>query len=154
MCARRTATFLPMADLGPHEGAPALDRYRNMLRSTWPVILLIAALVTVVAVVVNGSRDKVYAASSDVYLTRFDIPGQLGGLSDFGLNQPAQRWIETQAGLARVPEVANGAIAIAKVPGATAASLLQFVVRDAAAKRRSVDIPRSRSSAGRRCQIG
>ena len=128
-----TAPFAPsddwyrlrMADTGAYEDSPAVERYLTLFRRRWPVIGVVTVMVTAVALAVNLARDEVYDASADVLLTRLDIAGQLGGVSDLDLNQPVARQIETQAQLARVPAVAARAVRQAKQPGTSAGSLLK-----------------------------
>jgi succinoglycan biosynthesis transport protein ExoP len=113
-----------MADIGADD-APAIERYLHLIRRRWPVILVVTVMVTVVALTVSLERRTVYEASADVYLTRLDIAGQLSGVSRFDFNQPAQRLLETQAQLARVPSVATRAVLQANLQGTSAGSLLK-----------------------------
>ncbi|MEJ7582526.1 MAG: hypothetical protein WKF43_00275 [Acidimicrobiales bacterium] len=112
-----------MADLGASE-VPAVERYLGLVRRRWPMIALITVVVTALALALGASGDEEYASSADVYLTRFDVAGQLGAFVDPDSYQPAERVIETQRQLARLPAVATRAVERADVAGATSVSLL------------------------------
>jgi polysaccharide biosynthesis transport protein len=113
-----------MTEAGPSPDEPVLERYLTLLRRRWPALVATTLAVTAVALVVRLGQEEVYRASADVYLSRLDVAGQLGGVSDFRFNQPSERVVQTQAELARVPAVAQGAVDEAGLPDITSGDLL------------------------------
>jgi Mrp family chromosome partitioning ATPase/capsular polysaccharide biosynthesis protein len=113
-----------VAEARPVDGGRVWGRFVAVLRRRWPVILIPAIVGAAVAMLVEKSNDEDYVASADVYLTRLDVSGQLGRFSDLQSVQPVERWMETQAQLARVPQVAISAVDRSDVDGADAAALL------------------------------
>src|SRR5215207_9563286 len=100
-----------------------LDDYLSLLwRRKW-IILQAVLVVPIVAVVIALRQDPVYQASSEVLLSRQDIGSQLLGLTNANLYTDPERFAETQAGLARVPDLAERVVKRAGV-GDSAGSLL------------------------------
>ena len=93
-------------------------------RRKW-VIIEVTVLVASVAVLLSFQQAKVFRASAEVLLNRQDLGAALTGTPvDQALSGDPTRFGDTQAALARVPEVAGRAIVRARVPGRTAAVLL------------------------------
>jgi capsular polysaccharide biosynthesis protein len=128
---------------GHDDRDPGVHRYLAFARRRWPVVALVTIAVTAVALAIGLSEDTEYEASASVLITRYDVAGQLAGVSGFAFNQPGERLLATQAQLARVPEVAERAVAevdeprpsggqllgSSSVTPATNADLLRFAVR-------------------------
>jgi Mrp family chromosome partitioning ATPase len=100
-----------MAEAGPQPGVRALERFLAMLKRRWPVVLVITIVAGSVALLNEQSHEEKVVASTDVYLTRLDLAGAYAQLPDNQNAQPIERWMETQAELARVPPVAQDAVA-------------------------------------------
>jgi Mrp family chromosome partitioning ATPase/capsular polysaccharide biosynthesis protein len=113
-----------MAEPGPADGVRVLERFLPILRRRWWVILVAIVVAATAAALIERSHDEDYVASSDVYLTRLDLSRQLVGVGDQTLALPVERWVQTQAELARVPAVAVAAVRSSKVPNADAGALL------------------------------
>src|SRR5262245_32915256 len=99
------------------------DYLRVVSRYRWTIIV-IAVIVPVVAYLVSASHDKVYQASSEVLIRQQDLGTGLTGIASANVTNDPERYAETQAALARVPTVAQMAIARAHVFGVTADDLL------------------------------
>ena len=120
-----------------------LRDYIEVLRRRRVAFLLPLVLVPLVALLVSLRQPAVYEASAQVLISRQDLATQLEGLTDATATDPA-RTAQTQAQLARVPDVARRALEAAKLDrdpsdllGASSVTptpetdLLVFSVRDA-----------------------
>jgi Mrp family chromosome partitioning ATPase/capsular polysaccharide biosynthesis protein len=107
------------------------------------VILPAIVLVPVLAVFFSLRQQKLYSANAKVLLNRTNLAAMLNGVNDPNAFQAPDRAAATQASLARVPEVARRAVALAGVHGSatdflhhssvstqTNSDLLQFSVND------------------------
>ena len=112
----------------------SLSEYLAALRRRKWVVLQALVAVPVIAVVLALRQDSVYRASADVLLNRTNIGATLLGVPDPAGYQDPLRFGETQAVLARVPEVAVRAARAANIPGINWAFVLgsSFVVPSSA----------------------
>jgi non-specific protein-tyrosine kinase len=98
------------------------DYLRVVRRRKWMVVQA-AVLLTLAAVAFSLHQQALYEASADVLLSAENVssavPGSLSGLS-----QDPERTIETQAQVARVPAVVQGALDRVDAPGMTVADFL------------------------------
>jgi polysaccharide biosynthesis transport protein len=121
-----------------------LRDYLEVLKRRKWVVLLLLVLVPVVAVLLSLRQPALYEASAQVLISRENLATQLEGLTDPTTADPG-RTTQTQAQLARVPEVARKALKAAELDrspsdllGASSVTstpetdLLVFRVRDAA----------------------
>jgi succinoglycan biosynthesis transport protein ExoP len=121
-----------------------LRDYLEVLKRRKWVVLLLLLLVPVVAVLLSLRQPALYEASAQVLISRQNLATQLEGLTDPTTTDPG-RAAQTQAQLARVPEVARRALKAAELDrspsdllGASSVTLtpetdlLVFRVRDAA----------------------
>lgn len=99
------------------------DYLAVLWRRKW-IIIQAVALVPAVALVLSLQQTHLYEASSEVLLSRVNLASTLTGTPDPYLGQDAERLAQTQAALARVPEVAGRAIAAARVEGRSPGQLL------------------------------
>lgn len=113
-------------------------------RHKWVAILPLL-LVPIVAYGYSSRQPIVYAASAEVLLSRQDLGSSLSGATNADIFTDADRFAQTQAALARVPDVARRAVARSGVkaisPGQLLANssvaprgnadLLQFTVQNA-----------------------
>lgn len=122
-----------------------LADYLAVLRRRKWVIVQSVAIVALVAFFLSVRQEKVFESSADVLLSRQNISNVITGVTNPDVFGDPQRFMETQAGLARAPEVARLALETAglddRTPGQllarssvqpkTNADLLRFVVDDA-----------------------
>jgi succinoglycan biosynthesis transport protein ExoP len=109
-----------------HSTGPAtLNDYLAVLRRRKWIIVQTTVLVTVVALVVSLQQAKVFQASAAMLVGDQDISGAVTGLPLANSASDPIRRVQTQAKLARVPEVARSAAASAGVAGVTQKSLLE-----------------------------
>jgi tyrosine-protein kinase len=98
------------------------DYLRVVRRRKWMVVQA-AVLLTLAAVAFSLHQQALYEASADVLLSAENVssavPGSLSGLS-----QDPERTTETQAQVARVPAVVQGALDRVDAPGMTVADFL------------------------------
>jgi polysaccharide biosynthesis transport protein len=83
-------------------------------RRKW-IILQAAVLVPLAVYFVSAHQQHLYRASAEVLLTSQSLASTLSGVQDPSASQP-DRNAETQAGLARVPEIAQRVLAAAGLP--------------------------------------
>jgi tyrosine-protein kinase len=120
-----------------------LRDYLDVLKRRKWVVLLLLVLVPVVAVLLSLRQPALYEASAQVLISRENLATQLEGLTDPTTADPG-RTAQTEAQLARVPDVARRALKAAELDrspsdllGASSVTatpetdLLVFRVRDA-----------------------
>jgi capsular exopolysaccharide synthesis family protein len=104
-------------------GASALSHYLRVIRRGAWIVLLTAGVVTALAIVTSRAQEKVYEASAEVFLSGArNLPQNISDIPQVYVD-PA-RAAETQARLARVPEVARRAVDTPRFKGHTAEDLL------------------------------
>jgi succinoglycan biosynthesis transport protein ExoP len=100
-----------------------LDDYLSLLwRRKW-IILQAAIIVPVVAVVLALRQNPVYQASSQVLISRQDIGSELLGLQNANLYTDPVRFAETQAAIARAPQLAARVLKATKIDETSGALL-------------------------------
>ena len=114
-------------------GASLRDYLRVVRRRKW-IILQAVLLVPAVAVGLSLRQEKVYKATSQVWLVQQNPADQFNGISQSSV--PADRQAQTQADLARVPPVAQRALALARL----ARSSDQFLSNSSAAAKTNSDL--------------
>jgi succinoglycan biosynthesis transport protein ExoP len=118
-----------------HSESTLRDYLRVVRRRSW-IIFLTAAVVTVAAVAFSLRQEKLFRASAEVLLSRQNLAAALTGTPDTsGASDPA-RTAQTQAELARVPEVARRALRAAGVH----ASPLDFLGRSSVSANPNADL--------------
>ena len=90
-----------------------LADYLAIIRRRKLVVVVLLLLAPTVAYLASSQQPAVYAASSEVLLR--PSRSALSGFTDETLNTEADRFAETQAALARVPEVARRTLEKARV---------------------------------------
>lgn len=94
------------AGLEPGPAPPPLREYLRVLsRRKWLLISTLL-LVPTIALAITAGQQPLYQGSAEVLLGRLDLASGLTGIPDTTAGQP-QRVAQTQAGLARVPAVAE-----------------------------------------------
>ena len=101
----------------------SLSTYLRVLRRRKWIVLVCALLVPAAALFFSLRQPAQYAASADVLLSRQNLGATLAGASDLSLANDAAL-IDTQAELARTPDVARIALSIAKTGDLTPDELL------------------------------
>ena len=105
-------------------GQRSLTDYLEIIgRRKWLAIVPLV-LVPLAAYVYSVQQPTVYASSADVLLTRQDLGSTLSGITNADVFTDPDRFAETQASLARVPEVARRAVARSAVSDYSAGDLL------------------------------
>lgn len=110
--------------------APAGDldlrNFFQVARRHWKVIVVLGLLIPTVSVLISLRREPRYAASAEVLVKRQNLAaGLTPGQVPYTDAQTAERVIETQVQLARVPDLADRVIAAANLTGRrTAADFL------------------------------
>ncbi len=136
----------PVVLTSHHEGesASTLRDYLLVARRRRWIILQAVVLVPAAAIVFSLTQQKLYTASSEVFLSRQNLGAALTGTPDPVALQQADRLAQTQALLARVPEVARrvlekqgaggmtpeGFLAASSVSARQNADLLKLTVTD------------------------
>lgn len=126
-----------------HHQQRTLAEYLAIVRRRKWLALVPLLLVPLAAYVYSSQQPAVYAASSEVLLSRQDLGSVLSGNTNSDVFTDADRFAQTQAALARVPNVAERAVRRAGVtttPGELLANssvaprgnadLLRFTVED------------------------
>src|SRR5574338_314230 len=103
-------------------GAWSLSAYLRVLRRRKLIILACTVLVPVAAYFYSARQPAKYQASAQVYLSSQDLAGALTGISSGYVDQT--RLADTAATLARVPAVAESAIALSGVKTVSPGALL------------------------------
>src|SRR5712692_3646488 len=106
-----------------HQEQTLADYVAVVRRHIW-TIAIIAVVVPVSAYVVSSRQSKVYSASSKVLLSRQDLGSALTGVPNAESYSDPARVAQTQAEIARTPEVAQQAIKRAGITGMFAYELL------------------------------
>jgi tyrosine-protein kinase len=85
------------------------DYLRVVRRRKW-IVVEAALLLTLAAVAFSLHQQRLYEASADVLLSAENLSGAVPGTPLTGLSQDPERTTQTQAQVARVPEVVQGAL--------------------------------------------
>lgn len=102
---------------GTHAGhAATLRDYLHVVRRRKWIILLAVVLVPAAAIALSLHQQKLYQASAQVLLSTQNLAAQLTGTQNTGINEPQSEIVQTQAQVARVPEIAYRVLV--RVPGA------------------------------------
>ena len=104
--------------------ARTLGEYLAIIRRRKWVVIIPLLVVPIVAVAYSSQQSPVYEGASEVLLSRQDLGSVLAGRTNADVFTDADRFAQTQAALARVPEVVQQTVQSAKVPGMTPGALL------------------------------
>ena len=128
---------------GAHQHSSTLRDYLRVVRRRRWIILSAVILVPLAAVLLSVRQESMYQASAEVLLSQQNLAAALTGTTSATPNQLPDRVAQTQADLARVPEVASrtlAAVGVQRSPGAllghssvaakSNADLLEFTVTD------------------------
>jgi succinoglycan biosynthesis transport protein ExoP len=101
-----------------------LTDYLAIIRRRKWVVVVPLLLVPIVAYLYSSQQPAAFAASSEVLLSPQDLGSALSGFTNADVLTDPERFAETQAALARVPEVARRAVEKAGVETMTPGALL------------------------------
>jgi len=102
----------------------SLRDYLVVIRRRKWLVLLGVVVVPAVAVALSLRQQPRYEATAEVLLSRQNLAALLNNLPDQSLSGDPARLAQTQADLARVPQVARRALTLAHVRGITPSELL------------------------------
>jgi uncharacterized protein involved in exopolysaccharide biosynthesis len=102
-----------------------IRQYLGVLQRRAWVVLLVLVLSTTAAVALSVRQERLYTASADVWLTRFNLGALLTGTDDPNSVVPSERLIQTQARLARLPVVAERTLAAIRGDNLTPTEFLE-----------------------------
>jgi len=92
---------------GTHQHGSTLRDYLRVVRRRKWIILQAVILVPLAAVLFSLRQERMYQASAEVLLSQQNLAAALTGTTSATPTQQADRVAQTQADLARVPEVAS-----------------------------------------------
>ena len=118
----RSLTMTPVH--GVH-ATPAVSHVLRVLRRRKWLFLQAVVLVPAVAVVVSLRQQELYRSSAEVLLSSQNLAASLTGIQDLTFAQGAERVAQTQADLARVPEVAGRVLEATGLTDRTPADFLE-----------------------------
>jgi polysaccharide biosynthesis transport protein len=87
--------------------APTLPDYFRVIRRRKWIIVACVILLPLLAFLLSSQQQKIYEGTSEVYLSPQNLAAALTNTSDGTTFQDPERFAETQADLAAVPEVAR-----------------------------------------------
>jgi polysaccharide biosynthesis transport protein len=99
-----------------HQEEPGLTAYLATLRRRKWIVLQALVLVPLAAVLFSLAQETLYEAESEVLVSRQNLAATLSGTTDPLASQPADRLLQTQASLARIPEVARRVLEEVEAP--------------------------------------
>jgi tyrosine-protein kinase len=99
------------------------DYLRVVRRRKW-IVVEAALLLTLAAVAFSLHQERLYEASADILLSAENLSGAAPGTPVNGLSQDPERTTQTQAQVARAPEVVQGALDRVAGTGLTVADFL------------------------------
>jgi succinoglycan biosynthesis transport protein ExoP len=123
--------------LRPGDGTALRDYVNVVLRRRW-IILLALVLVPAAGVAYSLEQEQLYRATAEVLIGRQNLAASLTGTIDPSVYQQADRIIQTQANLARVPEVAGRVLERAGLTGTETPK--QFLARSAVTAKQNSDM--------------
>jgi Mrp family chromosome partitioning ATPase len=113
-----------LVDARQRDQGAALREYLRVVRRRKWIILQAVVLVPAAAVAFSLQQQKLYRAGADVLLVQQNLATQLNGITDPTVYQQADRKAQTQADLARGPQVARHALDGAGLGGRSTQDLL------------------------------
>ncbi|MGH2796342.1 MAG: division plane positioning ATPase MipZ [Thermoleophilaceae bacterium] len=108
----------------PEADAVTLHDYLRVVRRRKWVVLQAVLILPLVAVAFSLHQQKRYEASADVLLNSGNLAPTVPGAPQSGLSQEAERITQTQAQVARVPEVVRNALRAVSGTGLTVSEFL------------------------------
>jgi succinoglycan biosynthesis transport protein ExoP len=104
--------------------AVTLNDYLRVVRRRKWIVVEAALLLTLAAAAFSLHQERLYKASADVLLSAENLSGAVPGTSVNGLSEDPERTTQTQAQVARAPEVVQGALDRVGETGLTVADFL------------------------------
>lgn len=122
---------------GSREGTTLRD-YVNVVRRRKWIILVAVLLVPASAVFFSLQQEKLYESTAEVLISRQNLAASLTGTIDPTVYQQADRIIQTQQNLARVPEVAERVLRSTGLGGTMTPR--QFLARSSVSAKQNADL--------------
>ena len=116
---------------------PTLASYARVLRRRWWLLVIPIVLVPAAAIFFSLQQTAEFESSAQVLLSRQNLAGTLTGTNDLSPAIGEQRYVDTQAAIAEVPEVANRTLAVV---GVTDRSLIEYLDQVSVSPRGGTDI--------------
>jgi RNA polymerase sigma factor (sigma-70 family) len=113
-----------VVEAGQRDQRTTLRDYLRVVRRRKWIILQAVVLVPLAAVAFSLQQQKLYRANADVLLVQQNLGTQLNGITDPTIYQQPDRKAQTQADLARSPDVARQALDVAGLRGRSTQDLL------------------------------
>jgi tyrosine-protein kinase len=113
------------------------DYVNVVLRRKW-IIVLALVLVPAAGIFYSVQQEKLYESTAEVLISRQNLAAALTGTIDPTVYQQADRIIQTQASLARVPEVARRVLETAGL--ADSETPRQFLARSVVSTKQNADL--------------
>jgi tyrosine-protein kinase len=107
----------PVEPMASRDTAAGVRHYLEILRRHLRVVVAALVIVPLVAFIYSSLQTPAYDATSKVLLGRQNIAGSITGIQDPNGTELSDRPVQTQADLARVPEVVRRTLAAAKLTG-------------------------------------
>lgn len=108
-----------------HEGhAATLRDYLHVLRRRKWIVLQAVVLVPAAAIAFSLHQQKLYQAQAKVLLSAQNLAAQLTGTQNTGVSEPQSEIVQTQAEVARVPDIAAAVLRRVPAPGLTVQGFL------------------------------
>src|SRR6266508_6445755 len=118
--------------------ATTLRDYLNVVRRRKWIILQGLVLVPAAAVFFSLQQEQLYQSTAEVLIGRQNLAASLTGTIDPTVYQQADRIIQTQANLARVPEVARRVLQHAGLAGTETPN--EFLARSSVSAKQNADM--------------
>jgi tyrosine-protein kinase len=115
-----------------------LRDYLNVVRRRKWIILLALVLVPAAAILFSLQQERLYQANAEVLIGRQNLAASLTGTVDPTVYQQADRIIQTQANLARVPDVARRVLEEAGIAGSETPR--EFLSRSSVSAKQNADL--------------
>ena len=106
------------------------SQLKILARWKW-LVLAFVVIVPAVAVAYSLQQSKLYEASAQVLLKNQSLASALVGITDTSAQDTPDRQAQTEAGLARVPDVAKRVLAVTNIKGMTVSDFLNSSSVDA-----------------------
>src|SRR5919197_1689729 len=118
--------------------ATTVRDYLSVVRRRKWIILQALVLVPAAAVFFSLQQERLYQATAEVLIGRQNLAASLTGTVDPTVYQQADRIIQTQAELARVPDVARRVLDHAGLAGSV--SVAEFLGRSSVSAKQNADL--------------
>ena len=116
---------LPVSVTSPSSQPETLVDYVAVVRRRKWIVLQALLIVPLAALLFSLAQSAQYEATADVVLSQESVVAEVTGITDPTATQDPIRLVQTEAAVARLPQVAEDAASKAHISGVTAANLLR-----------------------------